>query len=194
MTVMMILGRIRIKVSSCDLGVSVYRLFQLQNLLFKICVTVLGPLLWDWGLSGHHWIYLGPFFVLMYKLFNIGQQCKCICKRQKNLSCTAQLWGGCERGEALKWIHTEVHFAWQEDSSWQNYSYAAQWKDPQGKHTCRQIQDTHGHTQLEAAENRGLTVFHETGEWAVGSRPASSYLDGNFLETRTNQSRQVCLL
>lgn len=109
MTVMMILGRIRIKVSSCDLGVSVYRLFQLQNLLFKICVTVLGPLLWDWGLSGHHWIYLGPFFVLMYKLFNIGQQCKCICKRQKNLSCTAQLWGGCERGEALKWTHTEVH-------------------------------------------------------------------------------------
>lgn len=83
MTVMMILGRIRIKVSSCDLGVSVYRLFQLQNLLFKICVTVLGPLLWDWGLSGHHWIYLGPFFVLMYKIFNIGQQCKCICKRQK---------------------------------------------------------------------------------------------------------------
>lgn len=159
MTVMMILGRIRIKVSSCDLGVSVYRLFQLQNLLFKICVTVLGPLLWDWGLSGHHWIYLGPFFVLMYKIFNIGQQCKCICKRQKTLSCTA-----------------------------------AQWKDPQGKHTCRQIQDTHGHTQLEAVENRGLTVFHETGEWAVGSRPASSYLDGNFLETRTNQSRQVCLL
>lgn len=52
MTVMTILGRIRIKVSSCDLGVSVYRLVQLQNtllftLLFKICVTVLGPLLWD---------------------------------------------------------------------------------------------------------------------------------------------------
>lgn len=47
MTVMTILGRIRIKVSCCDLGVSVYRLVQLQNLLFKICVTVLGPLLWD---------------------------------------------------------------------------------------------------------------------------------------------------
>lgn len=83
MTVMMILGRI-----FCDLGISVYRLVQLENtllftLLFKICVTILEPLLWDWGLSGHHWIYLGPFFVLIYKLFNIGQQCKYICKRKE---------------------------------------------------------------------------------------------------------------
>lgn len=108
----------------------------------------------------------------------------CVCIR------TAQVCvclGGCVRGEALKWIHAGVHSAWQENLllAIPRLRNTTKTKHTRRKHTQRHIQYTQGHTQLE----RQYSMRQESG--LQSTIPASSYLVGNILENRPNQTRQV---